>query len=73
MREIEDEKSDISPERKRDYLVYKACLETAFKNDLSNNRDAKITSEELSILVCLAKQLDLSQEEVKLINYYPIN
>lgn len=69
MREIEDEKSDISPERKRDYLVYKACLETAFKNDLGNNRDAKITSEELSILVCLAKQLDLSQEEVKLINY----
>lgn len=69
MKEIEDEKSEISPERKRDYLIYRSCLETAFKNDLLNNRDAKITSEELSILICLAKQLDLSQEEVKLINY----
>jgi hypothetical protein len=44
-------------------------------NDLECNRDAKITDEELSILVTLAKELELSQDDVKLINYMilPIN
>ncbi|MDF4220366.1 hypothetical protein PXC01_02135 [Maribacter sp. M208] len=66
---IEDEKSEISLSRKRDYRIYKACLHTAYQNDLENNRDAKITSDELSIILTLGKQLGLSQEEVKLINY----
>lgn len=66
---IEDEKSEISLARKRDYRIYKACLHTAYQNDIENNRDAKITSDELSIILTLGKQLGLSQEEVKLINY----
>ena len=73
--EFENDKSELSVERKRDYKIYKSCLSTAYNNDLINNRDAKITSDELSIILTLSKQLELSQEEIKLINYsiLPIN
>ncbi|MDO6745544.1 hypothetical protein Q4553_13325 [Tenacibaculum soleae] len=67
--DFENDKSDLSNNRKRDYNIYKACLNTAFNNDIDNNREAKITSDELSIIITLIKQLGLSQEEVKLINY----
>jgi hypothetical protein len=67
--ELAAEKSDIEDNRKRDYNIYRACVETAYTNDLENNRDAKITSDELSILLTLSNKLELSQEEVKLINY----
>tara|TARA_R110002049_G_C9178388_1_gene563378 strand:+ start:7605 stop:9455 length:1851 start_codon:yes stop_codon:yes gene_type:complete len=67
--ELENEKSELSEARKRDYRIYKACLSTAYRNDIVNNRDAKITSDELSIILTLSKQLGLSQEDVKLINY----
>ena len=67
--QLESEKSEIEEIRKRDYNIYKACVETAFTNDLLNNRDKKITDDELSILITLANKLELSQEEVKLINY----
>lgn len=67
--QLESEKSDISESRKRDYNIYKACVNTAYNNDLDCNRDTKITNDELSILITLSKHLDLSQEEMKLINY----
>jgi len=67
--ELENDKSELSDSRKRDYRIYKACLSTAYTNDISNNREAKITSDELSIILSLSKQLGLSQEDVKLINY----
>ncbi|MFT4752823.1 MAG: hypothetical protein ACI9GM_000844 [Salibacteraceae bacterium] len=67
--EILDPKSDIAPSRKRDYRIYKACVKMAISNDELNNRESKITSEELSILVTLSNHLGLSQEETKLINY----
>jgi len=67
--ELNNEKSELSESRKRDYRIYKACLSTAYTNDISNNRDAKITSDELSIILTLSKQLGLSQEDIKLINY----
>lgn len=66
---LAEEKSEIDDSRKRDYNIYKACVETAYTNDIENNRDAKITSDELSILLTLSHKLELSQEEVKLINY----
>jgi len=66
---INSDKSDLSPERKRDYVIYQSCVNTAYLNDLSNNREPKITDDELSILLTLAKKLELSQEENKLINY----
>jgi hypothetical protein len=67
--DLENEKSELSESRKRDYRIYKACLSTAYNNDIINNREAKITSDELSIILTLSKQLGLSQEDVKLINY----
>lgn len=67
--DLQDEKSELSPERKRDYRIYKECVHTAYYNDVDNNRDPKVTSDELSILLTLARQLGLSQEEIKHINY----
>lgn len=64
---IDDEDSGNS--RVRDYKIYRECLQTAYTNDQENNQENKITKDEQSILITLAKQLDLSQEEVKLINY----
>lgn len=67
--ELTREKSELSESRKRDYRIYKACLSTAYHNDVDNNRDSRISSDELSIILTLSKQLGLSQEDVKLINY----
>jgi len=67
--ELEKEKSELSESRKRDYRIYKACLSKAYTNDLANNREAKITADELSIILTLSSHLGLSQEDVKLINY----
>jgi hypothetical protein len=66
---IENEKSEIDPQRLRDYKIYKSCVYTAYYNDEVNNQDKKITADEQSILLTLSTQLGLSQEEVKLINY----
>ncbi|MBN1651956.1 MAG: hypothetical protein JW857_11545, partial [Bacteroidales bacterium] len=66
---LDAEKSDLDESRKRDYKIYKSCVQTAYTNDIDNNRDAKITSDELSILITLSQSLELSQEEIKLINY----
>ncbi len=67
--EIQSDKSEISERRKRDYRIYRECLQTAYYNDELNNQDCKITSDEQSILLVLSKNLGLSQEEIKLINY----
>jgi hypothetical protein len=63
------EKSEIEECRKRDYMIYKSCVETAYANDIDNNRESKITNDEQCILVTLIQKLELSQEEVKNINY----
>jgi hypothetical protein len=67
--DLNNDKSDLSEERKRDYKIYLACLKTAYLNDENNNQERKITTDEHSILLTLSAQLGLSQEEVKLINY----
>lgn len=66
---LKSEVSELEENRKRDYLIYHACLTTAYHNDEINNQDKKVTSDEQSILTTLAQKLALSQEEVKLINY----
>lgn len=66
---LASEKSDIDELRKRDYKIYKSCVETAYTNDIDNNRDSRITNDELSILLRLSQELNLSQEEIKHINY----
>ncbi|MCF6341715.1 MAG: hypothetical protein L3J31_02785 [Bacteroidales bacterium] len=68
-RQLEDDKSNIDEIRRRDYNIYKSCVFTAYFNDNVSNRETKITNDELSILLTLANELELSQEEVKLINY----
>ena len=67
--DLSNEKSEISEQRKRDYKIYKSCLYTAYMNDIEYNREAKITDEELSILLTLAEEIELSQDDVKLMNY----
>jgi len=61
--------SEIDEQRKKDYKIYKACINTAYNNDLELNQDAKITLDEQSILLTLSQQLELSQEEIKLLKY----
>ena len=71
--EIESDKSSIDLSRIRDYKIYKNCVKTAYTNDQERNQDLKITWEEQTILHTLSKTLELSQEEIKLINYSVIN
>lgn len=66
------EKSEISEKRKRDYKIYRSCMHTAYKNDELRNADPQITADEQSILQTLASQLELSQEEIKLVKYLVI-
>ncbi len=68
-KEVNSENTEIEPQRLRDYKIYTECLKTAHENDDNNGEDRKITSDEQSILYTLSKQLELSQEEIKLINY----
>ncbi len=67
--QIEEDKTDISPERKRDYIIFKNCVHTAYTNDIEINRDQHLSWEEKTILHTLSKSLDLSSEEEKAITY----
>lgn len=60
---------NVDDTRIRDYRIYRACVKVAYLNDEENNIEPKITRDELSLLVTLAKNLNLSQEEIRLINY----
>lgn len=68
-RSLSDERSEISSQRRRDYRIYRSCLAKAYSNDDDNNQERKITADEQSIIMELSKQLGLSQEEIKMINY----
>ncbi|PHR58211.1 MAG: hypothetical protein COA44_04295 [Arcobacter sp.] len=67
--DMNSDKTEINTERKRDYTIYKACLHTAYNNDLLNNQDPKISDDEQSILITLSEELNLSQQELKIIKY----
>jgi len=64
---LNTEPSKDNQERHRDYQIYKECVHTAFFNDLEANQEPKITDDEKSILITLADQLELSNDEVRLI------
>ena len=66
--ETESEKS-LNDLRIRDYKIYSKCVKTAYTNDQNRNLDTKITWEEQTILLTLSETLELSPEEIKLINY----
>jgi len=67
--ELKNEKSDLGPSRKRDYLIYQNCLKTGYENDLERNRDKTLSWEEKTILHTLANSLELSNEEIRWITY----
>ncbi len=64
--------NDEDDDRIRDYKIYKNCVEIAYLNDDDNNRERKVTSDEQSILNALIEGLELSHEEVKLLNHLVI-
>ncbi len=66
---MKNNSSDINQWRKRDYRIYRSCLETAYQNDDLNNQERKITFDEETILSTLSEELALSLEEIKLIKY----
>jgi len=70
LRELFSEKpKEGETSRGRDYRIYYSCLNTAYTNDDANNQERRISGDENSVLLTLSRQLSLSQEEAKLINY----
>ena len=67
--EIKKDKTDLSPERRKDYKIYMACVKTAYTNDIQNNREQHISWSERTILHTLSMSLGLSREEEKSIRY----
>ena len=72
-KKTESETSIVDPIRLRDYKIYKNCVLTAYTNDEDRNLDLKISWDEQCILNTLSNTLELSQAEIKLINYSVIN
>lgn len=66
---MEYDNNDLDPSRKRDYVIFKECVKTAYENDLIRNRQENISWEEKSILLTLANKLELSNEEIRWITY----
>jgi hypothetical protein len=54
-------------ERQRDYAIYYACTKMAYENDLQLNRDSRVSWDERTILNCLAQNLDLCNDEARVI------
>ena len=67
--QIDKENGDLSPQRKKDYIIYRDCVRTAYENDLVINRDQRLSWEEKTILNTLSKSLGLSNEEERSIAF----
>jgi len=67
--EIENENGELSPQRKRDYTIYRDCVKTAYENDITLNRDQRLSWEEKTVLYTLSKSLELSNEEERSIAF----
>jgi hypothetical protein len=65
---LDSESKDIDEQRRRDYNIYRDCVKVAYMND-ANTEDKKVTKDEYSILKSLANNLELSNEEIRLIHY----
>jgi hypothetical protein len=66
---MENENGDLSPQRRRDYTIYRDCVKTAYENDLTINRDQRLSWEEKTVLHTLSKSLGLSNEEERCISF----
>ena len=62
------ENKNLDEQRRRDYLIYSDCVKVAYTNNF-NTEDKKVTRDEYSILYSLANNLDLSNEEIRLMHY----
>jgi len=69
---LENGGGDLEHQRKRDYQIYKNCVQTAYENDLIRNQEKQLSWEEKSILQTLEKNLELSNEEVRWISHIVI-
>ncbi len=67
--QLKKENGDLDEQRKKDYQIYKNCVQTGYENDLIQNREQKLSWEEKSILYTLAIGLDLSNEEIRWITH----
>jgi len=69
---LENKNKDIESKRIRDYRIFLNCTKTAFNNDISAGSDAKITSDEWTILFTLKNELSLSSDEYRTLLYLAI-
>jgi hypothetical protein len=67
--QLEEDNREIDINRKRDYIIYRNCVATAFYNDELKNREKTISLDEKSILNTLSENLNLSIEEARMIYY----
>ncbi|MBW7998095.1 MAG: hypothetical protein FVQ81_16305 [Candidatus Glassbacteria bacterium] len=67
--QLDKEVSVLDEKRKRDYSIFRECVLTAYTNDEEANREKVVTKDEKQILDTLAKALELSLEEVRIIYY----
>ena len=56
-------------DRNKALKIYHACMSEAYFNDQKNNRDAKVTDDERSILNVLANELELTTDECAAIEH----
>lgn len=66
---LDNGNGELEEHRKRDYKIYKNCVQTAYENDLLRNMEKQLSWEEKSILQTLEKNLELSNEEVRWITH----
>lgn len=69
---LENKNRDIESKRIRDYRIFLNCTKTAFNNDISIGNEARITSDEWTILFTLKNELDLSSDEYRTLLYLAI-
>jgi len=63
---------DIESKRIRDYRIFLNCTKMAFNNDITVGNEARITSDEWTILFVLKNELGLSSDEYRTLLYLAI-
>jgi hypothetical protein len=66
---LEHENNELETKRIRDYQIFLNCTKTAFTNDLAYGNEAKINTDEWSILFTLKDELALSSDEFRTLLY----
>jgi len=69
---LESKNRDTESKRIRDYQIFLNCTKTAFNNDISMSNEARISSDEWTILFTLKNELDLSSDEYRTLLYLAI-